>query len=461
MVSISKLLNTGFLLASQSIFGKVATPQQASTEQYNVIKFLGGSAPYIQHPGFGISPDIPDQCTVEQAHLMLRHGERYPSKAAGKGYEAIMAKINDYNETFVGQLAIFNDYTYFVLDPSYYDKETTPWNSEGTYAGVVTAARHGNGFRAKYKNLFNSSTETLKVFTSNSGRCHVTAINFARGFLGDEYTDKAVEYYVIDEDKKMGANSLTPRDGCAGYNQTLNNQIVKKFNTSYLDGARARLLKGNEKLNLTTSDVYQMFQWCAFELNVKGKSPICDLFTNEEFIQYSYSFDLAMYYTFGPGNNMTAVIGVPYLKATVKFLKEENPDYKIVLGFTHDSDIEMYISTLGLLNPLEALPTDHVPFPNPYQHSQIVPQGARLVTEKLSCNGESYVRFLLNDAVYPLQTCQSGPGFSCKLSDFESYVESRINGLSYRDQCKVQTPDEVTFLWDYKTGNYTAADIDL
>lgn len=459
MVALSKLINNGLLLAGQLIYGDLASPQQASAEQYNILHFLGGSAPYVQHPGFGITTDIPNQCTLEQVHLISRHGERYPSKGMGKQLEALMAKFKEYNETYTGELTFLNDYTYFVSDKAYYEKETTPWNSDGTYAGVSTATRHGMAFRSKYKSLFNASDENLLVFTSNSGRCHVTAENFARGFMGTEYSDSSVDFYVITEDDDMGANSLTPRSGCTAFDEDQNDDIVKQYNTTYLKTARERLLKGNENLNLTTSDVLMLFSWCAYEINVRGKSPFCSLFSNEEFIKYSYSVDLSNYYAHGPGNNLSATIVAPYLNATLQFLKEEEPLFKVLLAFTHDTDIEILHAGLGLLEPESPLPTDHIPFPNPYVHSQIVPQGARLVTEKYSCNGESYVRYIVNDAVYPIKSCQSGPGFSCKLSDFESYINSRIEGKDYQSQCKTKYTGDVTFLWDYKTANYTAADI--
>lgn len=460
MVALSKLVNNGLLLAGQLIYGDLASPQQAAAEQYNILHFLGGSAPYVQHPGFGISTNVPSQCTLEQVHLISRHGERFPSKSLGKRLETIMAKFDDYNETFVGELAFLNDYTYFVSDLALYEKETTPWNSDGTYAGVSTATRHGLAFRSKYKSLFDSSKEKLLVFTSNSGRVHVTAQNFARGFLGTQYSDSSVDYYVIAEDENMGANSLTPRVGCAAFDEDQNKGVLDKFDSSYLKTAKERIVKGNDGLNLTTSDVKQLFSWCAYEINVRGKSPFCSLFTNEEFIRYSYSNDLDNYYEHGPANNLTATIAAPYLNATLQLLKESSPDFKVLLSFTHDTDIEILHAGLGLLEPKSPLPTDHIPFPNPYVHSQLVPQGARLITEKYSCDGESYVRYLVNDAVYPIQSCQSGPGFSCKLSDFESYINSRIEGKDYQAQCQTDYTGELTFLWDYKTANYTAADID-
>ncbi|GEQ67158.1 hypothetical protein JCM33374_g821 [Metschnikowia sp. JCM 33374] len=460
MVAISKLINNGLLLVGQSFYRDLATPEQASVESYNVVRFLGGSGPYVQHPGFGISTDIPEQCSLEQVHLMSRHGERFPSQSAGKRFEKIWKKLKAYNQTFTGELAFFNDYTYFVKDKQFYEKETTPVNSEGTFSGTSDALRHGVSFRSKYGSLFNSSDETLKVFTASSGRVHQTSDYFARGFLGDQYSDDAVDYYIFDEDASLGANSMTPSYGCLNYQWDINEDIVAEYDESYLVGARKRILKGNNGLNLTTSDIKNLFQWCAYEINVRGSSPVCDLFTNEEFVRYSYFEDLDNYYANGNGNNLSATVSSAWLNATKEFLLEDSPDFRVLLSFTHDNEIETFHAALGLFQPDDDLPTDYIPFPIPYSHVQVTPQGARTVTEKYNCGGTSYVRYVVNDAVIPIKSCQSGPGFSCELSEFESYIDSRLEDTDYGTQCGINStiPSTVTFLWDYAEKNYTAPD---
>lgn len=458
MVAISQLINNGLLLTSQLVFQDVATPHQASVEQYNLVKFLGGAGPYIQHPGFGISTDIPDQCTLEQVHLLLRHGERYPSTSKGKKFEKLYKKFKNNTDTYVGELAFLNEYEYFVTDSDYYEKETTPYNSHGPYAGTSDAMNHGVAFRNRYQDLFND-LEPLTVFTSNSGRVHVTAKYFARGALGDAYDDESVSYAVIAEESSYGANSLTPDVACANWDEDANEDFVDLFNTTFLSEAAERITKGNN-ISLSEDEISLLIQWCAYEINVKGFSPFCNLFTNDEFVKNAYYSDLDYYYSNGPGNNLTGTIGAPYLNATLKYLKEDSPPQKVVLAFTHDTNIEHFHSALGLVAPENDLPNDYIPFPRPYAHSEIVPMGARLYTEKLSCGGETYVRYLMNDAVIPIKKCQDGPGFSCKLSDYEEYVNTRLEGKDYATQCGAgDVPSEVTFLWDYELVTYNATDI--
>jgi len=120
------------------------------------------------------------------------------------------------------------------------------------------------------------------------------------------------------------------------------------------------LVKQNPGLELTTDHISGLFLWCPYEINVKGSSPVCSLFTNDEFICDGYYNDLEKYYTKGPGNPITKTIASPLLQASLK-LKQHQDDQEepsIYVSFAHDTDIEIFLSTLGLIGPDEDLPTD-------------------------------------------------------------------------------------------------------
>ncbi|KAK6462584.1 secreted acid phosphatase [Scheffersomyces coipomensis] len=459
MVSISNLINSGLLLVSQNIYQELATPQQAATENYNIINFLGGSAPYIQRDGYGIDVGLPDGCEYQQVQLLSRHGERFPSISDGAKFEPIYKKFQNYNKTFTGDLEFLNSYTYFVSDSNLYEKETTPSNSQGLYAGVTVALKHGAYFRAKYDALYNDNI-TLPIFTSNSGRVYQTSNYFARGFLGDTFDeDDNVQFNIISESGTFGANSLTPREGCNAYNSSANSSISAEYNTTaYLKPIADRLVAQNPGLDLTKSDVSELFSWCAYEINVRGASPFCDLFTNEEFIRNSYETDVTDFYKQGPGNNLSSTIGSSLLNASLTLLKNDSAEQKIWLSFTHDTDLELFHAALGILEPKELLPTSYIPFPNPYVHSSIVPQSARVYTEKYQCSNTSYVRYIVNDAVIPIPQCNSGPGFSCEFSEYETYINNRIGGIDFAENCALNSsqPQSVSFYWDWTTANYSA-----
>ena len=123
----------------------------------------------------------------------------------------------------------------------------------------------------------------------------------------------------------------------------------------------------------------------------------------------------------------------------------------------HDTNITPIIYALGILIPDEDLPLDNIPFGNPYSTGDIVPQGGHLTIERLSCNATAlsdkgtYVRLVLNEAVVPFNKCQSGPGYSCSLTNFTSLLKSSLP--SYSSTCKVPKsyPQYLDFWWNYNT----------
>lgn len=460
MVSVSRLMGSSLLISSQQIFENLASPQQAAVDQYNIARYLGGSAPYVQSQGNGIDTAIPDQCTIEQVHLLSRHGERYPSKSTGSFYSQVVKEIQQYSGTFKGDLAFLNDYQYFVPNTDHYEKETTPGFGNRLYSGTTDALKHGASFREKYNSLYDPKEE-LPVFSSTSGRVYQTSEYFVRGFLGDQYDSNKTKWAIISESSKMGANSLTPGSGCEKFSAATNKTARDGYSNDYLNVPLKRFEAANPGLNLTKSQVHAFYGICAFELNVNGYSPFCGVFTNEELVRFSYGEDVSNYYAIGPGNKLSSTVSSQLLSASYDLLQNDSATNKIWLSFTHDTNIESFLAALGITNPKEDLPTNEIPFPYPYLHSSLVPQGARLYTEKLKCGDSTYVRYILNDAVVPVPGCGSGPGFSCPWDDYSDYIKERLDGKNYLKECGVSgVPGKLTFYWDYKSTDYNAALID-
>lgn len=231
MVAIAKLVAGLYLVNPQLLYADVAVPQQAAIEQFNVIRYLGGAGPYIQHPGFGIPRLPPPGCTVLQVQMMARHGERFPTRATGAQLERIYRKLKRFEGQYGGEWRFLNDahYRFFVADRSLYEQETNATNSQGPFAGTEDARRHGRQFRQRYDALFDGS---LAVFTLNSRRCYTTARSFAEGFLNG--TGEA-EFVTLAEDGLV--DSLTPRLGCPAYNKSQNADIIDLVSDRYLADA--------------------------------------------------------------------------------------------------------------------------------------------------------------------------------------------------------------------------------
>lgn len=452
MVNIFKSLWSSLLLLPNDVYRQVASPDLAATSQYNLVKYLYGTGPYVELEGYGISTETPDNCTIEQVQLLMRHGERFPGLSVGLSFEELVDRLQSYNQTIVGPLSFLNDYEYFVKDQDLYEYETTPLNSDSPYTGYETALKAGSFFRSKYGELYNSS-EPLPVFAGASARVLQTAQFFTQGFLGLDYKPENYIFNVVSENSTQGFNTLTPRWGCTEFNISAYKGYVSKFPTEYYDTIVTRLIDENDGLNLTKNDISNLFQLCGYELSATGKSDFCGLFTHDEYVMNSYQNDLSFYYTSGPGHNMSKYVGWVQLNASLALLKEEQ-DQKIWLSFIHDTDIEIFHSALGLFDTIEPMPNDQPIFVDRYRHIDPIPMGARIITEKFKYanDDQSYVRFIVNNAVRPLPNCNNGPGYSCKLSDFEDYIEERFGDFDIYETCKpnITYPQDLTFYWDWK-----------
>lgn len=67
---------------------------------------------------------------------------------------------------------------------------------------------------------------------------------------------------------------------------------------------------------------------------------------------------------------------------------------------------------------------------------------------------------MVNDAVVPIESCSSGPGFSCEEGTFYEYAKDRLRGVSFYEDCdvsKVSKEKELTFYWDWNTTRYNAS----
>lgn len=126
--------------------------------------------------------------------------------------------------------------------------------------------------------------------------------------------------------------------------------------------------------------------------------------------------------------------------------------YAKLIPSVHDGDIAPFITALGVLGiDKEQLPTTHVVADRMWRTSSILPMGARVTLERMSCqsgNDKSYVRVNINDRIMPLPFCKSGPGESCPLGRFVDYVYQRREKVGdFTEVCGLQGDTRsITFL---------------
>ncbi|KAJ6041074.1 hypothetical protein N7499_001252 [Penicillium canescens] len=432
---------------------------QTSGKEWNILYHLGGNGPWIEniHEGAASSPETPEGCSIDQVHMISRHGERYPTRAVGNRHLDFLKRVQDTGLPLNGSLAFLQNWTYITDDP---DKDFGELTSTGPYAGTLSSFTTGVRFRTRYGHLIPKNTQT-RLWASDSGRVIETARHFASGFFGlDWEAIGKAELQVIPETFERGADTLTPGDTCYKYlEDTIHGhdngqEMLARFQESYIPAIAERLMhEGNSGLKgLSNTEVYGMQEMCGFEIMARGSSPWCEVFTEQDWQYFEYARDLIHYYRAGPGNPYSGAMGLLWLNATTGLLRDGSEAGSLFFSFVHDGDIAPFITALGVLgSDMVQLPTTHVVADRIWRTSSILPMGARVTLERMSCssgNDESYVRVNINDRIMPLPFCKSGPGESCPLGRFVDYVRQRKAKVGdFTEVCGLQgDPGSITFL---------------
>lgn len=207
------------------------------------------------------------------------------------------------------------------------DSQLAQLTSTGPFSGTLGAFTTGVRLRTRYNHLI---PKTLtKLWASDSQRVIDTARYFASGFFGLDWKDKSIaSLEVISEGSELGADTLTPGDTCPNY---LNDEeegwakgwkSMHKYRATYFPAIRTRLAKQNPDIEFTDDELYAMQEMCGFETTVRGSSHWCDIFTQDEFLNFEYARDVHHYYRAGPGTKYGAGMGWLWLNATTNLMVE-------------------------------------------------------------------------------------------------------------------------------------------
>lgn len=433
--------------------GQKGQYSQKSRDKFNLFQHTGGLGPYIEHKGYGISVEPPESCTVKQVHLLGRHTERYPTPE-----KTFHATVNKLKGTTNGSLEFLNDYKFFITEPA---KQYGRLTWTGPYNGIDEARRMGEKYRQRYNSLlteFNSApSDGLPIFAGSSSRVIATAEQFGNGLLGYDWeVNNRGKLVIITEKASAGGDSLTPDKCCKPYDKEHEHRNYHRFFHKFFARTLNRLQK-ETSAELTFEDVQNMVEMCYFELNTKEDSQFCDVFTADEHVAYGYTRALRYFYRNGPGNPLSANIGSVYANATLQLLNQETTELPFYFSFSHDTHLNYFYAFVGMFSDNKPLlPYDHMDVHHPWVDSILTPMGAHIAIEKLSCTEDNqsndYVRFIINDAVIPYHACQSGPGYSCPLSDFTKDMNKRLSDKPY-SICDLDSslPKYISFFWNWRS----------
>ncbi|KAI9044943.1 uncharacterized protein KD926_011116 [Aspergillus affinis] len=416
-------------------------------DDWNLLHYLGGNGPWIEkidgeHVSEGIGP--PERCSIEQVHMMSRHGERYPTKSAGSRHLALLSRIRESNVPLNGSLSLLNNWSYFTSEP---EKDFDQLTATGPYAGKLQAFTTGVRFVTRYGHLLQKHTKT-RLWASECQRVIETAQHFASGMFGLDWEKSGkAELEIIPETFDQRANTLTPGDTCLkyledpekGHDNGMN--MRTRFQEVYAPVIAKRLIseQGNLALgSFSDEEIFSMQEMCGYETIARGSSPWCDVFTKEEWESFEYARDIIHYYRAGPGNPYAGAMGWLWLNATTALLQSGPGVGAMFFSFVHDGDIAPFLTALDIMKDPQydpSLPITHIAQDRKWRTSSVMPMGARIVLERMTCPStsaqgdkseqENFVRININDRIVPLPYCRSGPGHSCPLKEFARHVERR------------------------------------
>ncbi|KAF2094679.1 phosphoglycerate mutase-like protein [Rhizodiscina lignyota] len=397
--------------------------------------YLGGQSPWFPGPNVNhISPEPPEGCSVDMAAFTSRHSSRYPDPGSYEQWVALQSKIQNASFTAHGPLSFISDWKTALRHP---DQEI----SQISIGGYKELYDMGVTYRLRYPDMY-SDNQPFYVwanqYQTNQPRVIDSARLFVRGFVGPNATTDGSVYVLNNTDPRGIANSLAPSDICPTYMDTSGGSFATEWANIYLppivDRANA-LTSPKGAVNFTASDVSNFPVLCGYESQITGRtSPWCGTFTEPELKQFEYAQDIRYYYGSGPGALKNDTFMLPFLAAVVqRFMDGPNKTYTssdgtkftpppLIGTFTNDGQINQLASTIGVFDDQAPLPANHIPPRQKYIASRYVTMRGTIGFERLNCKGKQYMRTLLNDAVYPVVGCDSGPGCSCPLNEYAQLV---------------------------------------
>lgn len=436
---------------------------ESASSSFDMKRYWGNLSPWYSVPSadYGLpdaSPLIPDGCNIVQVHVLYRHGARYPtSDAAPATFAEKIANASKTGFSATGELSFLADWTY-KLGAEF----LTPFGRSQNFL-------LGLEYRQLYGSLLNNFTEqgTIPVFrTQSQDRMVKTANNFAAGFFGvPEYLDE-VNIEILVETSGLN-NSGAPYDTCTNSNVESRGYIGSTVATAFANNAfNATLSRFNSQvtgITFTSTDIIAMLQLCSYETVALGYSVFCDLFSQEDYLNYEYYYDLSFYYENGPGSPVAAAQGKGYLQEFVARFTgtyptaesslnetfDNNPTYfplnqSIYADATHEVVVLDVLTAFNLtaLFDGEPLSVTGNKQQNTFVASKTVPFATHFTVQVLECPAyqpTKQIRFIVNDAVIPVNGTYPGCEYDadglCSFDNVVSVLQQRLDEIDYDYDC--------------------------
>ncbi|KAI0371493.1 phytase [Pilatotrama ljubarskyi] len=385
---------------------------------------------------------IPQNCSINQVHIIQRHGARFPTSGAAARIQAAVGKLKAAAEYTDPLLSFVKNFTYDLRRD-----DLVPFGAAQSFDAGTQAFE-------RYASLVTADNLPF-VRASSSDRVVASATNWTAGFAAaSSYRFKPVLSVILSE----AGNDTLDDNMCpsAGSSDPETNQWLATF----APPMTARFNAGAPGANLSDTDTYNLLTLCPFETVASEKrSPFCDVYEElDAESAFAYNADLDKFYGTGYGQPLGPVQGVGYINELLARLTgkpvsdhtqtnrtlDSSPttfplNRTLYADFSHDNQMIAIFSAMGLFKqpaPLDPMRPDPA---RTWRVQRIVPFSARMVVERIECSGEEHeqlVRVLVNDAVQPLELCGADARGLCKLDAFvESQAYARHDGEGDFEKC--------------------------
>ncbi|KAH6663568.1 acid phosphatase PHO1 [Plectosphaerella plurivora] len=435
----------------------------------NPLSYLGGNGPWTAAPDVNdISSDIPDNCYVDQAAYVLRHGSRFPDTGAHSGWVEMARRFKESNYTATGPLAFFHSWDTPLTNPAMQIAQLSK-------TGYKELFDLGYTLRTRYPDLYQEGDDFI-VWANNYTRVLQTAQLFVQGYLGTNSSLGSVVSVTARGVPAHLGDTLAPSDMCPTFRDDSSAQ-TNEWRSIWLPPFIERLQKYIEGDLVLDDSHWNDFPYiCGFESQITGRmSPFCDTFTQEELEQYEYHQDLRYYYGVGPAADVASKMMTPFLASLMERFVE-GPDAegvaadgssfklpRLLMNFLNDGQLNQLAAAIGAFEEQKPLSTDRIDTDRLWRSSRISPMRGTIAFERLNCRvagnetepatttsrncvprptsgpnarkvrrvegagrNETYIRIRINEAVYPVPSCQDGPGKSCPVSVYAKYVNDKL-----------------------------------
>jgi len=408
---------------------------------------------------------VPSGCKVDLVAFFSRHGSRYPDNGAYNEWLDLYKRIQA-----AGSFNVTDEKLEFLKTWKPVLSHPEQQIAQVSTTGYKELHEMGSTWRLRYPDLYEYNTPfTMWANWYKSGpRVRDSARLFAQGFVGPNATDLTTIYALNSSDPASWMNSLATSDLCKAYDDEGGSPYKDEWDAIYLPPIRSRLnAKIQGAFNFTQWDVSIIPYLCGFETQITGRrSPFCELYTEEEVLQYEYAQDLRYWYGNGLGSDIEKYQMLPVVDMVARRFKDgPNATYtngnttfippKIMAAFSNDGQINQIVAALGVFDDEPQLP-GNMSLPD-RKFRGLVPMRGTVAFERLSCSDTSsnftygyaqsstgsnaYMRIRLNEVVYPVVGCTSGPGSSCPLSQYQRIIEEKLaDAGSFTKMCNVTDP---------------------